>query len=501
MDFLALKLLLVNHDIYDDLEEEKKIIANKKVIQNACLIHYDMNLSAVQQYCGGKWTGELRRTDKMLQAMSQILTNNLFLELAVGLIDGVPNLLNIEIPSKEVASLLTTSNLPTVAKNLGLVDKAIFKEEYNHLSMVFSKHLVYFTPNLGIIKLGILDKKHKKPPMYWHGSFLSESPTNPVNKLVDYDLSKPAIGYATVLKQHTAFLWRMAATYPGCTIDSYNDDVSGAFPHCIHHPDIARGNVSLQGNKIIVSVAFHFGGSYGPASWESPACTRCFLAQWMYLHTNYQEKLNKETLNLMNLPDEDNDTDACTIRLQLDKFNGTVKNENDDFVPEYRTFVDNLLNAIPRHLKNTQHFVASSIESVYIILGYPGTITKPNLQLIMSWDKMVGRAVGPVRLSLGIEFLNRDLSMTVDDYKVARLLELLNTDYSRGGRSSQALLATVIIGNVYTATLTCSWLRWSLRLLIGAMKELIKRNFHRLARFSHFTELFTERDEQWLGPK
>ena len=42
LDFSALKLLLFNHDIYDNLEEEKKIIANEKVMNNACLIHYDI---------------------------------------------------------------------------------------------------------------------------------------------------------------------------------------------------------------------------------------------------------------------------------------------------------------------------------------------------------------------------------------------------------------------------------------------------------------------------
>ena len=75
-----------------------------------------MDLSAVQRYCGGKWTGEHRRTDQMLRVMSHILPDNLFQELAAGLADSVPNLLNTELSSEEVASLLTTNNLPMVAK-------------------------------------------------------------------------------------------------------------------------------------------------------------------------------------------------------------------------------------------------------------------------------------------------------------------------------------------------------------------------------------------------
>ena len=115
--------------------------------------------------------------------------------------------------------------------------------------------------------------------MYRHGSYLSEASTNLINNLVDCKLSEPAIGYATVLKMHTVYLWRIAATYPGCTINLYDDDVSGVFPQCTHHPDIARGNASLHGNKMIASVALHFGGNYGPYSWEPPARARCFFAQ------------------------------------------------------------------------------------------------------------------------------------------------------------------------------------------------------------------------------
>ena len=90
-------------------------------------------------------------------------------------------------------------------------------------------------------------------------------------------------------------------------------------------------------------------------------------------------------------------------------------------------FVDDLLSTILCHLKNTRHFIASSIELVYILIGYPGLITNQDLPRTMSWDKMVDRAVGPERLSLSIKFLNCNLETTVNDDKVARLLELLTT--------------------------------------------------------------------------
>ena len=186
--------------------------------------------SAIKCYCSGRWTGKHRCADQMFRVMSHILPDKPFLELATAMVDWVPNLLNTQLPSVEVASLFATLNLTTVAKNPELVDTAILKEERNHLSMILSWNLTVFTQNLGIIKLWILNKKHKKPRMYRHSIFISEDPSNPIIKLVDCDFSEPAIGYANILKGHTVYLWRLAAKYSGCTINSYNDNVSRASP-------------------------------------------------------------------------------------------------------------------------------------------------------------------------------------------------------------------------------------------------------------------------------
>ena len=107
----------------------------------------------------------------------------------------------------------------------------------------------------------------------------------------------------------------------------------------------------------------------------------------------------------------------------------------------------------------------------------------------MSWDKMADRAVGPDCLSLGVKFLNCHLEMTINDYKVKRLLELLNTEWSSGRKDFTALAVAVLIGNVYAATSTSTWLRWTLHQLIAVMKVLIRTNFYQLIRTNHFNKL------------
>lgn len=100
-------------------------------------------------------------------------------------------------------------------------------------------------------------------------------------------------------------------------------------------------------------------------------------------------------------------------------------------------FVDDLLSAIQQHLKKTRQFIAFSIELVYILIHSPGAITEPDLSPTISGDTMEDRPVCPEWLSIGVEFLNRYLEIIVHDYKVERLLELLNTEWSKGQKVIQ----------------------------------------------------------------
>ena len=254
-----------------------------------------------------------------------------------------------------------------------------------------------------------------------------------------------------------------------------------------------------------VAVALHFGGNYGTASWEPIARARCFLAGWMYRYTHHQQELNADAFVLFDLPDKEDLSEPCTVWPHFDEFNKPVVNKDGAFVPEFWMFVDNRLSAIPRQEKNTRHFIASNIESLYVLIGYPGLIKNPTLPPTMSWDKMADRAVGPIRDSLGVQFLNRKLEITVEDYKVEWLLELLNSAWLGNIKGSTALVAAVLIGNIYAVTLTCAWLNWSCHHLIGAMKRQIRKNYESLRRqrpvhTKDIEKLFAEIDKQCLDP-
>ena len=214
------------------------------------------------------------------------------------MIDGVPNCLIARIKKEEHSRMSKLKNHPNMNLYPEVVKKAIWKEEKNHLLFTFSKHMLKYTYNIGIIILGMLVKK---PRMYRDCSFFPFIGMNLLNRLVKVNITEPEIDYGTTLHNFCCFLWRLAITFPGKIFDLYNDDVSGAFTQLEFHPDVARANVSIYNNTMIASTACHFRGNFGPASWEPVARARCSLAKWLFMHAVYYKELNQELLILFKL--------------------------------------------------------------------------------------------------------------------------------------------------------------------------------------------------------
>ena len=141
---------------------KKKIMDWKLNLNDAYLIHYNMDTEAVQHFCGGRWMNKHRRNLKVLQVMSHIMPTDRFLALGAGLVDGVSNFLYSYVLLLELKANISTPNLPSVTRNPELIDKAIRKEEKNILSLCHNNVATTFIPDLGIIKLGVVDKQGKK---------------------------------------------------------------------------------------------------------------------------------------------------------------------------------------------------------------------------------------------------------------------------------------------------------------------------------------------------
>ena len=123
----ALTLPPVDHDI--DEAQTTEVRKYKQTIREAALIHYNMDLSALQCFAAGRWTGEQRRTEQSLRLLSHILKEREFAQLCAGMIDGVPNHLTARIDKEELSTMSKLKNHPNVNLHPEVVQKVIWKEE------------------------------------------------------------------------------------------------------------------------------------------------------------------------------------------------------------------------------------------------------------------------------------------------------------------------------------------------------------------------------------
>ena len=199
-------------------EGQPDINRKREEMRLACLLHYDLDLAAVQRYCGGRFTGSHRRVEEMMYWLRYVVCEDTFTQLMPGYIDGIPNRLVADVPYSEFRLYKKRGNQKNVDKLPELVKKQVVREDARDISFVFPAWAADFIPHVGLIPVGIATPKHKKPRMYRHGTLKLGPESQPVNTIVVPE-TEPEIRYATVFVEHCQYLWRMRATFPGQRIE------------------------------------------------------------------------------------------------------------------------------------------------------------------------------------------------------------------------------------------------------------------------------------------
>ena len=93
------------------------------------------------------------------------------------------------------------------------------------------------------------------------------------------------------------------------------------------------------------------------------------------------------------------------------------------------------------------------------------------------------------------------MTITIESYKVERLLSILQDTWADKRRGFTCLDAARLLGNLISVVPVCPWLQWSLLNLMHEFIKLLRTNHKRLARSADFKALLAERDESWMDPK
>jgi hypothetical protein len=81
------------------------------------------------------------------------------------------------------------------------------------------------------------------------------------------------------------------------------------------------------------------------------------------------------------------------VQANHDELNPPLEKPPGSFDIHYNMYVDDNLSAMIYNVPLIKQMVAASVEAIYLLLGYPGEITKPILPAVAAWDKMVDRPI------------------------------------------------------------------------------------------------------------
>jgi hypothetical protein len=249
-----------------------KVNENKMFLRMAALYHYNIDVALLQRYCGWRHTGNHRRWQEILFWLKFILNEEEYAELAHGFEHGIPQEIhsNKKNTYSNLQQYIHNGNLKNIHDNLALVSKTIAKEDAREFSMIVPSFLVYFIPHLWIIPVGIVNKEHKKPRIYRHGTKQYSEDSFPANRLIDMS-TKPAITFGDTMLTLLTHLWNTRATFPKDRIILYGDNLASCFCQRQLAPAFAAANTRMYKQYLIISTGNHFGGRWGPANNEPRA--------------------------------------------------------------------------------------------------------------------------------------------------------------------------------------------------------------------------------------
>jgi hypothetical protein len=112
-------------------------------------------------------------------------------------------------------------------------------------------------------------------------------------------------------------------------------------------------------------------------------------------------EINEEVIKLIQTKELQHHTEEQMANPSLDKFNPPAKYEDGTINILYKMFVDDALSACLHDNNTIKQMVCTSVESLYIFLGYPDSIENPKKPAAIAIKKFLDRPLGEKRISLG----------------------------------------------------------------------------------------------------
>jgi hypothetical protein len=262
--------------------------------------------------------------------------------------------------------------------------------------------------------------------------------------------NKPDIHFPKSFLNFCIWICNLRMSYPCHEICLIDDNVSGAFRHAKHNPNLVALHACLLFGFLFMSTGQTFGDSPSPANFEpiARACQQHAQCLWQPADTLLRAAPCMPKSQFQAPPAGS----SIFFQSTPDSLNTGVFDLNDSRrPPTYDHHVDNNICC-----GDVEEFVsvgvAASILALYVVLGHPG----PRNRDSVSWNKFNGFVTHESKM-IGYDVDTRDMKLFLLKHKRAQLLGLLTTWLSV--LNFDLMQCAEMLGHLNSAAATCRWAR------------------------------------------
>ena len=175
---------------------------------------------------------------------------------------------------------------------------------------------------------------------------------------------------------------------------------------------------------------------------------------------------HSDILDLVQFDIESHPDKVTFVQAKADSLNPGVLNPDTGLsveTPHFPYVDDTLMADVLKYIKIA---MAASLESLYLTLGFPDE-TKRRSSL--SIDKFYQAKCFWVREQLGLIINTRDMTISLPQAKIDRLLKMLDTTWHTNRKTFTLMEGTVLLGFLEHAAQICPWGRY----LYGTLRHSV----------------------------
>jgi hypothetical protein len=397
-----------------DYADQTKISQERVDLMTVCAIHYGLNTSMVIRYLKGKYVGESRDADKILERVLPYIDEVDCKHIKRIINQGCPSHIDFEEDYDNKHMVLRKGNQQTFLQFPEKTAKAMNKEEKNTHVIAFRNWLVHFLPYCRATPQGIREKYGKHRVIFdsstqtcSHEIVLNHETSTDQEAIIDFGKAKTHLLI-------NIYNWQIS--YPNKVILLALAEVTACFRFPRLSADVTGAFGFVAKKLYFASMSHVFGLNTSASSWEP---LRQAIKSMITVYAQRDDLVDKHR----DLLDELMWSDDLSPKPDLTKaipcnINKGVIDDKGILLPMTANIYVDYIFAAAALCKNMLRLLSAIIKAIFTVCGVPDIAVRQCPLSLEKWHKLI---LGLIQIVLGLVINTNTMTVGIMDEYIDRV--------------------------------------------------------------------------------